>query len=62
MQAIALLQRLQSEIALVLLDIVMPQMDGFAVLTIMNQQGWLEDVPVIDDILGKYVGLCGKSL
>lgn len=46
-QAIALLQRLQSEIALVLLDIVMPQMDGFAVLTIMNQQGWLEDVPVI---------------
>ena len=46
-QAIAMLQRLQNEISLVLLDIVMPQMDGFAVLTVMKQQHWLEDVPVI---------------
>lgn len=47
MQAIATLQKLQSEISLVLLDIVMPHMDGFGVLQVMNQQHWLDDVPVI---------------
>lgn len=47
MQAIATLHKMQSEISLVLLDIVMPHMDGFGVLQVMNQQNWLDDVPVI---------------
>lgn len=36
-----------TEIDLILLDIMMPRMDGFEVLTIMNQYHWIEDVPVI---------------
>ena len=46
-KAVAALQKYRAEIDLVLLDIVMPEMDGFEVLTLMNQQGWIEDVPVI---------------
>ncbi len=46
-QAVAAIQKLGAEIALVLLDIVMPEMDGFGVLEIMGQQHWIEDIPVI---------------
>ena len=46
-KAVAALQKYRAEIDLVLLDIVMPEMDGFEVLTLMNQQGWIEDIPVI---------------
>ena len=35
------------DISLVLLDIVMPVMDGFAVLEQMNRNKWIEDTPVI---------------
>ena len=35
------------ELSLVLLDIVMPRMDGFAVLTTMNSYKWIQDIPVI---------------
>ena len=34
-------------ISLVLLDIVMPGMNGFEVLTFMNQKEWIKDIPVI---------------
>lgn len=30
-----------------LLDITMPEMDGFGVLEIMNQYRWIEEIPVI---------------
>ena len=46
-QAIAALQKHEGELSLVLLDIVMPGIDGFGVLEEMNAQGWIEDVPVI---------------
>ena len=36
-----------SEISLVLLDIVMPNVDGFGVLKVMNEYRWIEDIPVI---------------
>ncbi len=35
------------EISLVLLDIVMPIMDGFETLEVMNKNGWIKTVPVI---------------
>ena len=35
------------ELSLVLLDIVMPRMDGFNVLAIMNSYKWIQDIPVI---------------
>lgn len=46
-EAVALLEQDHGQIALVLLDIVMPEMDGFEVLSIMNRNGWLEHTPVI---------------
>ena len=44
---VAMLQKHSTEISLVLLDIVMPEMDGFGVLTMMNKYHWIEDIPVI---------------
>ena len=35
------------EIDLLLLDIMMPEMDGFEVLKQMKHYGWIEDIPVI---------------
>lgn len=46
-EAVAILQQLGTEIALVLLDIVMPELDGFGVLDMMNKYRWIEDIPVI---------------
>ncbi len=47
LEAVSILQRGADELSLVLLDIVMPEMDGFEVLMVMNQRRWIEDVPVI---------------
>lgn len=41
------LERSGTGISMVLLDIVMPEMDGFEVLAAMNQNHWIEDIPVI---------------
>lgn len=46
-EAVNILEHQAEEISLVLLDIVMPNMDGFGVLKIMNQKKWIENVPVI---------------
>ena len=46
-EVIAYLNQQYSEIALILLDIVMPKLDGFDVLTIMNRDGLLNRIPVI---------------
>ena len=45
--ALELLHSHEQEISLVLLDIVMPRMDGFEVLAMMNKYHWIEDIPVI---------------
>lgn len=46
-QAVAILQQREQEISLLLLDIVMPNMDGFGVLSAMNQYNWIESIPII---------------
>ena len=46
-QAVAALQKEGTGISLVLLDYVMPQMNGFDVLEVMNRNGWIKDIPVI---------------
>lgn len=46
-EAIAAIQKHGVEIDLMLLDIVMPKMDGFEVLSLMNKYHWIEDIPVI---------------
>lgn len=47
LEAIKILQKMSVELSLILLDIVMPSMDGFGVLEIMNKRHWIEDVPVV---------------
>ena len=44
---IDMLRKYETGISLVLLDIVMPGMDGFGVLNYMNHHHYLEDIPVI---------------
>lgn len=46
-EAISVLHERELEISMVLLDIVMPVMDGFEVLAVMNEKGWIENIPVI---------------
>lgn len=46
-QAMLILQDRAEEFSLVLLDIVMPNMDGFGFLKVMKRCGWLDFLPVI---------------
>lgn len=45
--ALVKLEEYGLEISLVLLDIIMPGMDGFEVLKYMEEEHWLSDIPVI---------------
>ena len=46
-ECLRLLEEYGTGLALILLDIVMPGMDGFGVLDYMNRNHWIEEVPVI---------------
>lgn len=46
-EALALIRQNLSSLDLVLLDIVMPELDGFGVLAHMKKCHWLEFIPVI---------------
>lgn len=46
-QAIDILRAEEGEISVVLLDLVMPGMDGYQVLEEMNRYRWLEKIPVL---------------
>ena len=43
---VAILQS-ATDIDLLLLDIMMPEMDGFEVLAMMNKYHWIDEVPVL---------------
>ena len=47
LEAVQYLQKNENDIAIILLDIVMPVMDGFEVLAMMNKGKWIEHIPVI---------------
>jgi len=47
LRAIEILEKQAYDISLLLLDIVMPEVDGFEVLAHMKRSQWIEDVPVI---------------
>ena len=56
--ALRMLEQYGTGIALVMLDLVMPKMDGFQVLMVMNERRLLEDIPVImisSEDSGKYI-------
>jgi putative two-component system response regulator len=46
-QAIDIIEKMGTSLDVILLDIVMPEMDGFDVLAKMNQNGWIDEIPVI---------------
>ena len=46
-QAANMLRSYNGELSLVLLDIVMPKMDGLTVLAMMNSYKWIQNIPVI---------------
>lgn len=46
-ECIDLLSQYGTGISLVLLDIIMPEMDGFEVLDYMAEHHWIDDIPVI---------------
>lgn len=46
-KAIELIKANEKEFSGLLLDLHMPKMDGFAVLDIMKQHGWLDKIPVL---------------
>ena len=46
-ECVEMLEKYGTGISLMLLDIVMPEMDGFEVLEYMNQEQWIDDIPVI---------------
>ncbi len=46
-QALEIIETCQQSLSLVLLDIVMPELDGYGVLEAMNQKGYISDIPVI---------------
>lgn len=47
LEAIEILEKNLSEISIVMLDLVMPKMDGLEVLKRMNDTNWISDIPVI---------------
>lgn len=46
-EAVSILSKHSDRYSVILLDIVMPEMDGFGVLEAMNERGWIESLPVI---------------
>lgn len=47
MEAIAIIDKEYDELAIILLDIIMPGIDGFGVLEHMKEQDYLNRVPVV---------------
>lgn len=46
-ECLTMLTQYGTGISVILLDIMMPVMDGFEVLDVMNRNHWIEDIPVI---------------
>lgn len=46
-QALELMEKFHEEIAVLLLDLIMPEIDGFAVMDIMKEKGWMDKIPVL---------------
>ena len=59
-EAVSAIQKYRTEIDLVLLDIVMPEMEVFDVLNVMNGNSWIEDIPVIMITAETSPAQCGR--
>lgn len=47
LDAVSMIQSSHGDIDLMLLDVIMPELDGLGVLDVMNKRGWIKDIPVI---------------
>ena len=47
LEAIEIIQKNLHEISLILLDLILPSLDGFELLEEMNENGWIQFVPVV---------------
>ena len=47
LEAIEIIEKRRHELSLILLDIVLPSLDGFELLEEMNENGWIESLPVV---------------
>lgn len=47
MDAYSLILSGEHDFSVMLLDIVMPKMNGFELLEVMNKRGWIKDISVI---------------
>lgn len=47
MEALSVLQKRREEFSVVLLDLIMPKVDGTTVLKVMREKNWLAELPVI---------------
>lgn len=45
--ALKLLNAYYNEIAVVLLDLIMPEINGFEVMDVMKEKGWMEKIPIL---------------
>lgn len=45
--ALRLLNEYYNEIAVVLLDLIMPEINGFEVMDVMKEKGWMEKIPIL---------------
>jgi len=45
--ALEVLENKNNEIAALLLDLIMPEMDGFAVMQVMQEKKWMKEIPVL---------------
>lgn len=46
-QALEYMESRNQEIAVILLDLIMPEMDGFEVLKVMKEKNWIDKIPVL---------------
>lgn len=46
-EALQLIHDYEDQLSLILLDVIMPKLDGFEVLAFMNKYHWIEEIPVI---------------
>ena len=46
-QALEMIEQNLNDLAVILLDLVMPEMDGLEVLAVLQERGWMKKVPVL---------------
>ena len=46
-EALEIVERMHDSLCCILLDLIMPEIDGFGVLTVLKERGWIDQIPVL---------------